>query len=213
MPPRLTLTAPKLSRSRDTVAWVTAKPNARSRSVASSWLAIVPPRSRSASVRRRRARVSVIGAASTPARGVHAVLGLAPDCAARAFHDVVADLLAAAGGEAVQEPGVAGSAHQRLIDLIAGEGAPTDLGLFVLAHRHPDVGIDDAGAFDRFGGIGDLADAGRRLLEAIAVGAGDDELGADQRTGLGERPADVVVAVADISDARPFDAAEQLFYG
>ena len=37
-PPRFTLTAPSCSRSRETVAWVTAKPSAASRSVSSSWL-------------------------------------------------------------------------------------------------------------------------------------------------------------------------------
>src|SRR5437868_5041406 len=74
---------------------------------------------------------------STP-RGVHAVLGLAPDRAARAFDHFVGDLLAAARGEAVQEIGIVGLREQSLVDLIGREGLQPGLGFVVLAHRHPD---------------------------------------------------------------------------
>ena len=77
----------------------------------------------------------------------------------RAVDDVGADLLAAVGGEAVQEPGVgAGGGHERLVDRVAGERGTAAGLLVLLAHRGPHVGVDGVDAGDGVVGVGDELD-------------------------------------------------------
>ncbi len=74
-----------------------------------------------------------------------------------------------------------------------------------VAHRHPDVGVDDVGALDRLAGIGRR----RALVEHVAVGRGDDDLDAGQRAEDHQRAGDVV-AVAHVGELAARDVAERL---
>src|SRR5699024_2798840 len=69
---------------------------------------------------------------------VQAVLGLVPDNGGGPVDHGGADLLAAVGGQAVQED-PAGQLHQLIGDLVRGEGLLSSSVLAFLAHRHPGV--------------------------------------------------------------------------
>jgi len=128
---------------------------------------------------------------------MHPVPGLAPDRRARAVDHRRGHFLAAPRRQAMHEPGVRSERHQGLVNLIGLEkGAPL---LAVLpAHRDPDVGVDDIGAFHGIPRIGE------RAFEAVAGRAGDHEFRADERACFGQRARDVV-ALADKGDARAFE--------
>src|SRR5690606_27452740 len=106
---------------------------------------------------------------------VEPILRLVPDAALRAVDDLGADLLAAMGGEAMEEdPALRGPSHERLVDQETGEGLPPGLRLGLLAHAGPDVGRDHIRALDGLGGIARHADAPSpevaRLLEDRRIG-------------------------------------------
>ncbi len=75
--------------------------------------------------------------------GVKPVLRLIPDGRAGAVEDIGGDLLARVGGQAVQD-GRAWLCHaeQVGIDPEGREVGATALGLGLVAHAHPDVGVD-----------------------------------------------------------------------
>ena len=112
------------------------------------------------------------------------------------------DLLAAAGRQAMHEPGVRRARHQRFVDLVRLEQGAALVAVFA-AHRDPDVAVDDVRAFDGFLGIGE------RALEAMPRRAGDHEFGTGERARLGQR-ARHIVALTDEGDANAFEAAEEL---
>ena len=53
---------------------------------------------------------------------------------------------------------------------VAERSAAAGFGFRVLAHRNPDVGVNDVGACHRFGWVLDLPHARQRRVEAIAAG-------------------------------------------
>ena len=92
-----------------------------------------------------------------------------------------------------------------------GEVGAAALGLGLVAHADPDVGVDRVGAGD--GGarvVGQLRPV--PLLELVAGGRGDDELDPGQLAGDRQRAGDVV-AVADVGEAQPVEVAAALAQG
>ena len=85
------------------------------------------------------------------------VLGLIEDDRVGGVHHVVGDFVAAVRGKAVHEQRVrAGGGHQRFVDLdTARKMRARVVGLVLLAHRRPHVGVDRVGAGD--GGDADRA--------------------------------------------------------
>ena len=91
---------------------------------------------------------------ASSALGVQAVLGLVPHGRLWSVKDVLGDLLAVVGGEAVEDDrAVAGLLHEVGGDAVALEVAKALLALGVLAHARPDVRVEDVGAADRFARI------------------------------------------------------------
>jgi hypothetical protein len=86
-------------------------------------------------------------------------------------------------------------------------GAPLVGGLLV-AHAHPDVGVDGVRAGDGLGRIGRQLRV-RRAGQRVALRRGDRNLDARERAEQRQRPRDVV-AVADICDAQPLETTELL---
>ena len=77
---------------------------------------------------------------------VQPVLGLVEDHGLRSVHDLVRDLLAAMGGQAMHEDRVlVGHAHQRAVDLI-GLQQVVAAALVLVAHGDPAIGDDGVGA-------------------------------------------------------------------
>ncbi len=75
--------------------------------------------------------------------GVEPVLGLLPDPRCRPVDDRIDHLLAAMGGQAVEEDRVPGGpAHERLVDPVGTEDPDPLFVLRVVTHRGPDVGVD-----------------------------------------------------------------------
>ena len=106
----------------------------------------------------------------------------------------------------MEEVRVRGLGHQRLIDLIGLKRAAPISGL-AIAHRNPDVGVDDVGTGNcgvRIIGFNDLCEG-----EPVTGGTGDDELRARQCAALSERPGDIV-AVTDKCDLYALHPAHQL---
>ena len=133
---------------------------------------------------------------------MHPVLRLAPDRRARTVDHGRGHFLAAAGRQAMHEPGARSEGHQRLVDLVRLELSAPRLAVLA-AHRDPDVCVHDVGAFDRFARVGE------RAFEAAPGRACADELRAGERTALGQRARDVV-AVADERNARALEAPQEL---
>ncbi len=100
----------------------------------------------------------------------------------------------------------AASAIRRLVHLVRAERLETRLALVLLAHRHPDVGVDRIGARDRLGRIGD--DRRRDVVDVPRRG-GEDELHPRQARRLRQRAGDVV-AVPHERDLQPLERAEVL---
>jgi len=125
--------------------------------------------------------------------------------------------------EAVEEdrPGP-GAVHQGGIDLERLEGGAPAVGLGLLPHAGPDVGIDGLGPGDGAGRVvlheqrqarEGLGEGGVEFdREGVALGAGQDELHAQQGRGDGQRAGDVV-AVADEGQADPLQPAGRLAEG
>ena len=62
------------------------------------------------------------------------------------LQEALRDLLAVVDGHVVHEGGVgAGHGQQAGVDLVAGEGLSANVGLSLVAHAGPDVGVDDVG--------------------------------------------------------------------
>ena len=157
--------APRSSRSRDTVAWVAATPSAASRSTSWAWLVTAW----SASSRATRCwRCGLGQRAGRPGHGprtghdpvglleqprqqapeaVQAVVGLGDHPALRPVDHRRRHLLAPVGGQAVHEHRVGrGGRHDPVVDLEALERPGPGLGLGLLAHRRPHVGVHGVGA-------------------------------------------------------------------
>src|SRR5437588_4356889 len=84
------------------------------------------------------------------------VLRLVTDGRLWAVEDVLGDLLAVVRGQAVEDDRTfAGARDELRVDAVAGEVAQALLALGVLAHRRPNVGVEDVGAFDRGTRVGD----------------------------------------------------------
>lgn len=91
--------------------------------------------------------------------GVEAVFGLLEDGVGVEFEDFFGDFFLTVGGEAVEDDvAVGGVREEFLIDLVSPEKVFLFFLVF-LAHRKPDISVDDMGSFggfDRVGGEGDL---------------------------------------------------------
>ena len=151
---------------------------------------------------------------------MEAVGGLGEDHAPGAVEDVAGHFLAAVGGEAVEEDGLAGQACQkRGIDLEWSEDGPALVGLVFLPHARPDVGVDHLRPLDGLVRVvlDDQGVTGKRFLESgakigrelVARGRGQDELEPEQGRGLGQRTRHVV-AVADEHELDAFETTEGL---
>src|SRR5215208_7990579 len=140
--------------------------------------------------------------------GVQPVFGLIEDAALRTVYNPGCYLFATVGGETMQEDGVrCGEAHQLLVYLIGGEFLLALLGLGLLAHAGPHIGVDDPRAGDSFlrvfgEGRGDARGGGELRYSGVWGVAGrvsDGQLrtgeGAAQSQGVGD-----VVAVPDVGD-------------
>ena len=140
---------------------------------------------------------------------VQPVLRLLPDQAAWAVHHRRGDLLATVRRQAMHGDHVGpGGVEQCVVDLVAGEGVAAFLGLGLLAHRGPGVGVDDRGAPDRLVRV--VAErqtsAGRPassrgarddpLIRGVAGRVGQAHVHPERRAEKGQRVIDVV-AVAD----------------
>ena len=115
---------------------------------------------------------------------MQSVLGLVPDRAGRAVDDLVGDLEAAVGWQAVQHDRAGrGPAEQGVVDLERAERADPVEAVVLLAHRRPGVGDQDVGAVD--GGVrvaeqgDDAAGFGGALLGVA------DDVGMRRETGGG----------------------------
>src|SRR5207302_8518853 len=103
---------------------------------------------------------------------VQPVLGFVPHTRLRAFDHVCRNLLAAVGGEAMQEDGLRiGELHQVRVDRIAAERVAPRLGLLLLPHRRPHVGVHHV-----------------RALYCFFWGLRDGEIGARRLGPLEDRP-------------------------
>jgi hypothetical protein len=101
--------------------------------------------------------------------------------------------------------------EQILVEPEGGEVGTAALGLLLVAHADPDVGVEDVGAG------GGVARVVRQLgavgvVELVAVGGGDDDFDVGQPAGDRQRAGDVV-AVADIGEAQAGEVAEALAQG
>src|SRR5215208_3341123 len=91
--------------------------------------------------------------------GVQTVLRLIPDGGALAVENVLGDLLAGVGGEAMQHDRPVGSFREQVgVEPVGLERAAPRVGVLV-AHAHPDVGVDRIGAGD---GLARVAGVQRR---------------------------------------------------
>ncbi len=133
---------------------------------------------------------------------MHPVFRLAPDGGPPPVDDWRRHFLATARRQAMHEPGAWGERHEPFVDPVLLERGAAFIAVRA-AHRDPDVGVDDVGAFDRLGRIG------HSTLETVTRRTCDDEFRADQRTSLGKRARDVV-AFPDECHTRSFEAAQQL---
>jgi hypothetical protein len=147
--------------------------------------------------------------------GVEAVLGLVEDGGAGAVEEGGGDLLVADGGEAVHDDGLGeGEGEEVLVDLEAGEGGAAGLGLGLVAHGDPGVGVDGVDARDGLFGVGGDGDALGDLGEGLeALGGGDADLDAEELAHVDEGARDVVLAVADVGDLQALEVVEALAEG
>ena len=84
---------------------------------------------------------------------MHLVFRLIKSNALPGLQDIIGDLLAPVGGQAMQDYAIRGGlGEQGSIDLEAAKGRKAHGGLLFLAHGGPDVGIDDIGAGGEGGG-------------------------------------------------------------
>src|SRR5215203_6984796 len=149
------------------------------------------------------------------------VLGLVEDAAPRTVYDPGRDLLTPVRRQTVQEDGVfCGEGHYFLIDLVGGKLLLTLLGLGILSHTGPYVGVDDAGVRDGLVGVfGEVRGGAQRSCQldylsfrTVSFGVGDGEFCAAQGAGYGEGVGHVV-AVADVRDPYALDRTELLSHG
>ena len=148
---------------------------------------------------------------------VQAVLGLFEDPALRPVHDRRCDLLAAVGGQAVHRDRVGtGRRHQRVVDPVGRERIASLLGLRLLAHRRPGVGVDDGRPVDELERVlaeDEPAATGRgkrarpvstmRCVRPVAWRMREPDLHADRDPEQGQRVVDVVAVTDERDDGAP----------
>jgi len=149
------------------------------------------------------------------------IFGLIPDDGGRAFHDLVGDLFAAVGGQAVEHLAARGGlGQQRRIDLEAGEHLGPSRLFGLLPHGGPDVGIEvirAGGGLDRIVDHTDIGtktpgaihDGGRRF---VSPGRSDGKSDGAPGGGVYKRMGDIV-AVADKGHPHPVESAGMLAHG
>jgi 23S rRNA (uracil1939-C5)-methyltransferase len=138
------------------------------------------------------------------------VLGLVPDPLATAVQDLGGDLLAGVGGQIVQREGLGeGVVEERVVDAVGREVFAALIGLLLVAHRHPDVGVERVGARRGLDGVADKDGTGARV-ELVAGRRCDNHLDAGERSEDREA-ARHVVTVAHVGDAQAVELAEGLF--
>src|SRR6266516_2310536 len=112
--------------------------------------------------------------------GMKTVLGLVPDGRPRPVQDALGDLLAVMRGQAMEHDHFVVCPRNELgVDAVAGEVAEPALALLLLAHRRPDVGVEDVGAcrsgvwiVDELDRAAGLARDPHRLLVGPVAGRG-----------------------------------------
>ena len=130
--------------------------------------------------------------------------------------DVLRDLLAAVGGQAVQDDVIGrGAREQAGVHLVARQVAQPPVAVVLLAHARPRVGDDGVGALDRGDRVVDDLHHGCRRVDdvgigRVAVGRRDDDLHPDHGGGGQKRMADVVQPVADPRQPPALEVAEPL---
>ena len=140
--------------------------------------------------------------------GVQAVLRLVPDRRALAVEHVLGDLLARMRGQAVQHDGVVARLRQQVgVDAVGREQLAAAVGVVLVAHAHPDVGVDGVRAPHRLGGL-----HARRLGQRELRRRGHGHLHAGDPSGDQER-AGHVVAVAHVGELQPLERSEALEQG
>jgi len=143
---------------------------------------------------------------------MEAVLRLVPDGGALAVEHVGRDLLTRVGGQAVQhDRAVLGGGKQVGVDPERRQVGAAAIGLGLVAHADPDVGVDRIGAGSR------VARVPRQLrlvalFELVAGRGRDDHLDAGELPGDRQRASDVV-AVADVGEAEAGEVATALAQG
>ena len=146
---------------------------------------------------------------------MQAVLRLAEDGVGMLLEDLGGDLLAPVSRQAVEDVGAgSGRLHDAFIDLIAGELRGAMVGLLLLAHADPDIGVEDVGSPCGLLGVfrdGDLGiRAGKQIGgRAVAGRAGKTEFEAQARRGPDPGSPHVAVGVADEGDLHAVERATE----
>ena len=144
-----------------------------------------------------------------------------PGCAGRRPPTAATSWPRWAGRQCRKMASGAARGHQVVVDREPLEGAPAGLGLGLLAHRGPHVGVDHIGPGHGLARPGRRPRARRRARcsrsRSVADsskpgGRGDPHLHAHRSGGQGQRPAHVV-AVADVGDHPPVEGPELLADG
>src|SRR2546421_8963107 len=106
--------------------------------------------------------------------GVTAVLRLVPDPLSGAVKDVRSDFLARMRGQAVKRDRVRrGFVQERLVETKRGErGSPISSGFWVVAHAHPNIGIDSIGVLYRLFWVVGYKGRSRGVGQGVAVWRG-----------------------------------------
>ena len=132
-------------------------------------------------------------------------------------HDLGRDLLATVRGQAVHRDGLGpGRLEERRVDTEALECVASFLGLRLLAHRRPCIGVDDVGAANRLERVGGEVQPAAELrgkrpgpfhdrgVRGVARWMGEADLHPEHRTEQRQRVVDVVA----VADEREDDALE-----
>jgi hypothetical protein len=106
-----------------------------------------------------------------------------------------------------RDDSIGGGVEQLVVQLEGRQVAAPPLRRVLVAHAHPDVGVDRVRAGRRHMRV--IGQLGQPLLDPVAVRTGDDDLDPGDPPEDRQR-AGHVVAVPDVREAQPVDLAEAL---